>query len=248
LPQGAEGVVGNLADPPSLARVFQGVEQVMLITALHPDEAAHGQNAVRFARKAGVRKLVFLSVVLPADAIHIPHFASKLTIEKSIKESGLTFTILRANNFFQNDLAFREVMLQHGVYPQPLGSLGVTRVDTRDISDCAVKALSTSALDGKTVNLNGSTSLTGKDVARIWSKHLGTEVNYMGDDLSQWAEAAATTLPAWLVHDLRIMFDYFQKRGLKATPIEMREMEEALGRPPRHFEDFVRETTEDWKS
>ncbi len=247
LPPGAEGVVGNLADPPSLARAFQAVEQVVLITALHPDEAAHGQNAVRVARKAGARKIVFLSVVLPADATHIPHFASKLAIEKSIKESGLKFTILRANNFFQNDLAFREAMLQHGIYPQPLGSLGVTRVDTRDISDCAVRALSTSALDGKTINLNGPTSLTGKDVARIWSRHLGTEVNYMGDDLSQWAESAAMTSPAWLVHDLRIMFDYFQKRGLNGTPVELREMAAALGHQPRSFENFVHETATEWQ-
>ncbi len=246
-PEGAEGAVGNLADPPSLARAFQEVEQVMLITALHPDEAAHGQNAVRAARKAGARKIVFLSVVLPADATHIPHFASKLAVEKAIKESGLAWTILRANNFFQNDLSFREVMLEHGVYPQPLGALGVTRVDTRDVCDCAVRALSTSALDGKTVPLNGPTSLTGKDVARIWSKYLGTEVNYMGDDLSQWADSAAMTLPAWLVHDLRIMFDYFQKRGLNASPVEMREVEAALGQKPRSFEDFVQETAAEWR-
>ncbi len=246
LPMGAEAIVGNLADPPSLTQAFRDIEQLMLITALHPDEAAHGQTAVRAARKAGVRKIVFLSVMLPPDATHIPHFASKLAIEKSIKEAGLLWVILRANNFFQNDLSFREVMLQHGIYPQPLGMLGVTRVDTRDISDCSLRALSGTDLDGKTINLNGPTSLTGKDVARIWSKYLGTEVNYMGDDLSQWADSAAMTSPAWLVHDLRIMFDYFQKRGLNASPVEMRELEAALGHKPRGFEDFVQETVAEW--
>jgi hypothetical protein len=49
------------------------------------------------------------------------------------------------------------------------------------------------------------------------------------------------------VHDFRIMYDYFQKRGLKSSPIEMKEMEAALGCPPRDFDRFASETASAWR-
>ena len=45
-------------------------------------------------------------------------------------------------------------MLQYGVYPQPLGSVGCDRVDIRDIADAAGKALEGGA-SGTTVILAG---------------------------------------------------------------------------------------------
>lgn len=245
---GVEAVVGSLADPPSLARLFSGVEKVMLVTAIHPDEAVHGQNAVRAAKKAGVRKIVYSGVILPPDSLHIPHFASKLPIEKAIKESGIVYTILRPSAFFQNDLWFKDVMLQYGFYPQPLGSAGVNRVDARDIAGAAISALLESGHDGKTVNICGAESVTGKSVARGWTEAIGTEINYMGDDLDQWAQAASNSMPAWLVHDLRIMYDYFQRAGLHAAPQDRVESDKLTHHAPRAFADFARKTAEVWRS
>jgi uncharacterized protein YbjT (DUF2867 family) len=107
LPGAVSGVVGNLADPPSLTKAFDGIDKVFLITAMHPDEARHGQNGVRAAKKAGVKMIVYLSGCMPEDSHHIPHFASKIPIENAIRESGIAFTILRPNDFFQNDLGSR---------------------------------------------------------------------------------------------------------------------------------------------
>jgi hypothetical protein len=55
-------------------------------------------------------------------------------IENALKQSDLTYTTLRPNNFYQNDHWFREAIQSHGVYPQPMGDVGLSRVDTRDVS------------------------------------------------------------------------------------------------------------------
>jgi uncharacterized protein YbjT (DUF2867 family) len=80
LPAGVEGVVGDLADPPSLHRAFGGVESLVLITAVHPDETARGLFAVKAAKKAGSRRSVYVSVCprLRTDST----FASKIPIEQ----------------------------------------------------------------------------------------------------------------------------------------------------------------------
>jgi uncharacterized protein YbjT (DUF2867 family) len=247
LPAGVEGVVGDLADPPSLQRVFGGVESLVLITAVHPDETARGLFAVKAARKAGIKKIVFMSVVMPPGSERIPHFASKMPIEQAIKDSGVAHTILRPNNFFQNDLMFREAIVKYGVYPQPIGSAGMNRVDVRDIADAAVSSLRESGHEGKTYDLNGSDVLTGKGVAAVYSRYLGTEVNYGGDDLDSWAEQALEILPAWMVHDLRIMYQFFQDHGLRAEQSGMARTEPVLHHPPRSFDAFVAEAVSLWK-
>ncbi len=247
LPAGVSGVVGNLSDPPSLMKAFSSIEKVFLITPVHPDEAVQGQNAVRAAKKAGVKKMVYLSVVMSPDSDIIPHFASKVPVENAVKGSGMVFTIIRPNNFFQNDYWYKDVMLEYGLYPQPLGAKGIYRVDVRDVADAATNALVEGGFEGKTVSLHGPDALTGKDCARIWGQHLGTEINYMGDDLDKWSESASASLPAWMVHDFRIMYDFFQKKGLKPEPADIAEAEKILHHKPRTFDAFCAESAESWK-
>jgi uncharacterized protein YbjT (DUF2867 family) len=248
LPSGVAGVVGDLADPPTLQGVFDGIDNVMLITVVHPDETRHGLNAVKAMKKQGVERVVYNSVMMEPGTEKIPHFGSKIPIEGAIKESGMEFTIVRPNNFHQNEYWYKDAILQHGIYPQPLGPIGCSRIDVRDIAEAAVAALTTDKHIGKTYNLNGPDLLTGKGTAKMWTDALGTEVNYMGDDLESWAEAASQGLPAWMVADFKIMYGYFIKHGLKAQPGDIETLTEVLGHSPRSFSDFIAETAEEWKS
>ena len=101
--------------------------------------------AVNGCRLSGVKKIVFLSVHRVDEAPHLPHFGAKLPIETAIEASGIPFTILRPNNFYQNDYWYKDAMLGHGVYPQPFGDVGLSRVDVRDIAEVAALALTTDA-------------------------------------------------------------------------------------------------------
>jgi uncharacterized protein YbjT (DUF2867 family) len=248
LPPVVEGIVGNLADPPTLQGVFEEVDNVMLIVALHPDETTHGLNGIKAIKKQGAKRLVYMSVMMAPGCEVIPHFASKFPIEQAVRDSGLKYTILRPNSFDQNDIMVKEVMLQHGIYPLPIGSVGCSRIDVRDIADAAVAALTTDNHNGKTYNVNGPDLITGKGAARFWSEALGAEINYLGDDVDAWARQASETLPAWLVHDLKIMYDYYVENGLKAQPGDIETLTEVIGHTPRTFQDFAEETAEQWKA
>lgn len=245
--KGVAAVQGNLLEPATARRAFDGVEGVFLLNGLSQTEASEGLMAVTGMRVAKVKRAVYMSVHHVESAGWLPHFGSKVGIEAALKVSGLAYTILRPNNFFQNDYWFKDVMLQHGVYPQPLGGVGVWRVDVRDIAEAAAIALSSSAHAGETYDLVGPEAMTGKSTAAAWSQALGKPIVYGGDDLDAWEKQQQPYLPDWLAFDFRHMYHYFQQHGLVASPEAIARQTKLLGHAPRAFAPFAAETAAAWR-
>jgi len=245
LPAGTAHVVADLAEPASLPAAFAGVDGVFLLAPVGPAETAQALAGVAAAAAARVQRIVYLSVVMPPGSEVIPHFASKIPVEQAVQAGGIPWTILRPNNFFQNDLWLRDAIATHGVYPQPLGPRGLNRVDVRDIAEAAANAFTRGV--GGTVPLNGPRGLTGDDTARVYSEALGRPVRYGGDDLDAWERQASATFPPWAVRDMRIMYDYFIRKGAHASGTDFAAQERLLGRAPRPFEAFVEELAKAWK-
>jgi len=246
LPHGTGAVGGDLDDRDSLARAMEGAGRLALITPLDPEETRKGVNAVQAAKQAGLRHVAFLSVHHVYEGSHIPHFRSKIEIEEAIRDHGLTYTIVQPNNFFQNDYWFRDALLEQGVYPQPLGQVGLHRVDAGDIAEAMVNALTRPGHENRIYPLFGPDSLTGPETAEIWAAQLGRKVRYGGDDLDAWAAQAKAMMPEWLVEDLKVMYRHFQEHGLRAQAHELEERDAVLGKTPRRFEDFAAETAREW--
>jgi uncharacterized protein YbjT (DUF2867 family) len=247
LPREAEGVTANLEEPATLPPSFEGVDGVFFLNALAQNETEQGLAAVRAATEARVKRLVYMSVVMPPGCESIPHFASKMPIERAVKDSGIPWTILRPNNFYQNDFWLRQAIVSYGVYPQPIGGAGLNRVDVRDVADAAVTALTRQGFDGRKYDIHGPDVLTGDGVAAIYSRHLDREIRYGGDDLEAWEAQAKQMLPEFIVHDFKIMYAFFQKHGMKASAAELQETRDIAGHEPRSFEAFVQEVAPHWK-
>ena len=96
---------------------MRGIDRVFLITPLSSTETEEGLAVVAAANRAAVRHLVYLSVYHAELAPYIPHFNSKMKIQRALRDSGMAFTVIMANNFFQNDLVYRESILKEGIYP-----------------------------------------------------------------------------------------------------------------------------------
>jgi len=238
---------GDLEAPESLEGAFEGQDAVFLLTSMAQNETSQGITAVTAIKKAGVPKVVLLSAPIPKHMQHIPHIKSKIEIEDALKRSGIAYTILRPNNFYQNDYWFQEAIQTYGVYPQPIGSVGLHRVDVGDIAYAAANALLLSRYAGKEYPLYGPEALTGEVTADIYRRLMGTDVRYAGDDLHAWYGQAIQTMPEWLAHDYRVMYECFQKSGCLGTEYDFAKQRELLLREPRSFEDFVAETVAKWR-
>lgn len=210
-------------------------------------ELQEGLTAVNEARRAGAKHIVYLSIHDAEKGSHIPFMASKIAIERAIRDSGIPYTILRANTFYQNDLLLRDAILDYGVYPQPIGDMGTSRVDARDVAQAAVNALTQPGHENKSYVISGPEALKGEACARVYSDMLGREIAYGGDDLDAWEQQAVQVLPGWMAYDLRLMYALFQDKGYAATDDQMKQTETILGREPRRFRDFVSETVASWQ-
>lgn len=245
-PLGASGIIGDLHKPETLRWAMRGIDRVFLVTPLSPTETEEGLAVVAAANRAGVRHLVYLSVYHVEQAPYIHHFKSKMKIQRALRDSGMAFTVIMANNFFQNDLVYRESILKEGIYPQPIGDIGLNRVDVRDIADAVVATLTQTGHEFHCYPLIGAEVLSGQDVADIYSRTLGREIRYGGNDLEGWGGKATLMLPGWLVQDLKIMYEFFQRQGLRANEADFLLQAKVLGHLPRGFHTFVSETVAAW--
>lgn len=246
LPKGVHYLQGDLKGPKTVTTMCKNIHALFLLNVVSPTEAHEGLMAVNSARMGSVEKIVYMSVHRVNEAPHLPHFGAKLPIEAAVKASGIPYTILRPNNFYQNDYWYEEAIMNFGVYPQPIGSTGLSRVDVRDIAEAAAITLTNEKYQQNTFNLVGPDLCTGKQTAETWSKVLQKDIVYGGDNLNAWEQQALELLPDWMAFDFKLMYKFFQEEGLKATSEDIRKLTTMLGHAPRQFEDFAKETAEMW--
>ncbi len=247
LPEGVKGIVGDVLKPDNLRSIFNGIDRVFMVNPVGYTETSEGLFAVNGARMAGVKRFVYMSVHKLDSWIHLPHFGSKLPIELALKESGMEYTILRPNNFFQNDFWFQQPLMEYNVYPQPIGDKGLSRIDVADIAEAAAVALTEDGHTGQTYNLVGSEVLNGEKTAQIWSDALDKEIKYGGNDLDAWEKQFLQFLPDWMVFDFKLMYESFQKDGFIGTDEDLKKQTKLLGHAPRKFADFAKQTAGMWK-
>jgi uncharacterized protein YbjT (DUF2867 family) len=243
-PQGVAVVQGDLLDVDSLRNAFDGVSTLFLLNAVAPDEFTQALIALNSARAAGVNKLVYLSVIHSDIYVNVPHFAGKFGVERMIEQMGFEATILRPAYFINNDVMIKDVVLGHGVYPMPIGSKGLAMIDARDIGEIAAIELirrenSGDALPIDRINLVGPDTLTGADVAAIWSDVLGRPIAFGGDDTAGFEQNLRGFMPSWMAYDMRLMSERFLTDGMLPEAGDVDRLTSLLRRPLRSYRDFA---------
>jgi uncharacterized protein YbjT (DUF2867 family) len=195
IPAGVEPVQGDMMDVASMRTVLKGIDTLFLLNAVAADETTQALGTLGLAREAGIQRIVYFSTFNSALFDDVPHFASKYLVERVIDAQAVPATVLRPAAFMQNDLMLRDA-LRAGIYPQPIGGVGVAMVDIRDIADAAVAELlrrerAPHPLPRTTIELVGPDTLTGAEIAAIWASVLGRDVRYGGDDLASFESQAA---------------------------------------------------------
>jgi len=245
-PEGVEVVQGDLLDPDSLRGAFRGVSTLFLLNAVVPDEFTQALIALNLAKEAGIERLVYLSVIHSDIYLNVPHFAGKFGVERLIQNMGFSATILRPAYFMSNDLTVKDAILGYGVYPMPVGAKGLAMIDPRDIGEIAAIELihrdrATRPLPQTRLNLVGPDTLTGSDIAAIWSDVLARTIAYGGDDTAAFEANLRNFMPGWMAYDMRLMSERFLSDGMLPEAGDLARLEAMLGRPLRSYRAFAGE-------
>ncbi|WP_152046808.1 SDR family oxidoreductase [Aureimonas psammosilenae] len=241
---GIDVVKGDLLDIDALRSAFSGVSTLFLLNAVTGDEFTQAIIALNIARESGVDRVVYLSVFDADRAVNVPHFAVKFGAERMLEAFGFGATILRPAYFIDNEVMVKDVILQHGVYPMPIGPKGVAMVDARDIAEVAAIELirregAAEKLPNETINLVGPDTLTGADVAAIWADVLGRPVVYGGDDPSGFEANMASFMPRWTAYEMRLMAERYVSDGMIPNQGDRERLTGILGRPLHSYRDFA---------
>ncbi|MCT7317218.1 NmrA family NAD(P)-binding protein [Ralstonia sp. CHL-2022] len=243
-PASVNVVQGDMLDLESLRCAFAGVRTLFLLNAVAGDEFTQALIALNVARESGVERVVYLSVMHAERFVNVPHFAVKSGAERMIEQMGFSATILRPAYFMDNEHMAKDVIVNHGVYPMPIGSKGIAMVDTRDIAEvAAIELIRRDTAPGKlpieTINLVGPDTLTGAELASIWSQTLGRPIVYGGDDPTGFENNAASFLPKWMAYEMRLMAERYVSDGMVPQAGDVERLTRILGRPLRSYRDFA---------
>ncbi len=244
-PGSVEVLQGDLLDIDALRAAFAGTSTLFLLNAVTGDEFTQALITLNIAREAGVDRVVYLSVFGADQAVNVPHFAVKRGAERMLEAMDFGATILRPTYFIDNEVMVKDVILQHGVYPMPIGDKGLAMVDARDIAElAAIELIRRHDAPGKlpieTINLVGPDTLTGTDVAAIWSDVLGRPIVYGGNDPAGFEANMATFLPRWTAYEMRLMAERYVSDGMIPEDGDRARLTALLGRPLHGY----RETAE----
>jgi uncharacterized protein YbjT (DUF2867 family) len=250
-PAGVTAVKGDLLDADAMRAALDGVSTLFLLAPNEPDELTQAINTLSLAREAGVKGVVYLSVVRGAEFTDVPHFTAKHAVERMIERLDIPATILRPSYFFQNDALLKGALQGAGIYPMPVGSKGVSMVDVGDIAEAAAIELlrrerAGGPLPREIFELSGPDVLTGAALAEIWSGILGRDIRYGGGDLDAFEKQMRAHGPSWKAYDMRQMFRRYQEDGAAASAGDIERLTGLLGRPPRAYRDFAIETAKAW--
>lgn len=220
---------------------LEGVSRVYI--SYYPDIAVPGavETLGAFARQAvgqGVKRLVLLAGRGEAEAERA---------EEAVCDSGADLTIVRATWFAQNfSEGFMRDAILSGVLALPAGDTPEPFVDTDDIADVAVAALTDDRHIGRLYELTGPRALTFAEAAAEISHASGREVRYQPVSIDEFASAmTAQGLPGDVVGLMRYLFtEVLDGRNSHTTDGVQR----ALGRAPRDFSDYARDAAAsgDW--
>jgi uncharacterized protein YbjT (DUF2867 family) len=217
------------------APALRGVESAYV--TFQPDLAVPGavervQSLVDLAVASGVRHLVLLSGRGEEEAQRA---------EQVVMASGADWTILRSSWFSQNfseDYLIDPIL--SGEVILPAGDVVEPFIDADDIADVAVAALTEDGHKGQFYELTGPRLLTFAQAVAEIAKATGREIQYVQISPEAYASALeAEGVPAdfmWLVNYL--FTTILDGRNAHLTDGVRR----ALGREPRDFSDYARET------
>ncbi|MFO0612863.1 MAG: SDR family oxidoreductase [Polyangiaceae bacterium] len=229
----------------TLAPALDGVERLFLVTPFSDKQVELASHLIDAAKSAGVKRIVKLSAIgcdiEPGIQLGRWHRA----VEKHVEASGIPYTFLRPNNFFENFINFYGPDKEGTIY-LPWGDARCSFIAGADIAEVAALALTSSGHEGKAYELTGPAAISIAEAAAAIAEAAGRGVRYV--DVPEAAARKALLdfgAPAWMT-DAMMELHAIDKAGYAAATNDT--FEKLTGRPATPFAVFAQKHAAAWKA
>ncbi len=178
--EGSAFVTGDLATGEGIDAAVEGAAIIVHCAGTAKGDEDKARHLVQAAARAGVRHLVFISVVgadrVPVvsavDRAMFGYFASKRAAERLVEDSGLPWTTLRATQFYDSLLKVASGMAKMPVVPVAAG-FRFQPIDTGEVADRLVE-LALGAPAGLAPDMAGPRVYEMAELLRAYLRARGT--------------------------------------------------------------------------
>jgi uncharacterized protein YbjT (DUF2867 family) len=192
-------VSADLDRPETLDAALDGVDRLFLLTRQNSRQLAQEQAVVAAAARAGVGRVVKLSVFRADDRSPLQIARQHRQAELVLQDSGLLHTVLRPVFFMQNLFA----MVRDATIATAARDGRVAMIDTRDIAAAAVAALTSVPAEGRVYTLTGPEAVSFDQVADVIGERTGRPVRHVrvpAEAVSERLRAAG--VERWFAEDM----------------------------------------------
>jgi uncharacterized protein YbjT (DUF2867 family) len=238
LPAGVDLFHGDLADPNALAQAGTGTDAVFLLAG-YTDE----REALRRLAAAGTGQVILLSSgCVEGGNLDNSMVRSNAAAEIAVRDSDLSWTVLRPSGFMSNTLQWVDQLKQGDTVREPFPDVAVAMIDPTNIA-AVVPAVLGPGHHGHSYRLTGPEPLRPADRVRLLGDVLGRNLRYRPESDDDAHSRMSETMPPQLVDAFFRFYRDGEYDDSHVTPIAA----DLLGRPPadftawaaRHHTDFT---------
>jgi uncharacterized protein YbjT (DUF2867 family) len=194
-----EYVVGDLDRPATLTPALAAADRVFLLTRQSDRQPDQEKAVVDAAVRAGVRRLVKLSVFRADERSPLQIARQHALAERAVRESGLRYTIVRPVFFMQNLLG----MIREGAICTAAQDGRVAMVDARDVAAVVADALTGYGDEGRTYTVTGPQAVTFDEAAATLTSETGDTTRHVRVAPDQVRAALEHNgIPTWFAGDM----------------------------------------------
>lgn len=232
---------GDYFDKQSLLAACQNVDKILLVSAVaFTDRLTQQLNVISAAVETGVKHIVYTSIQRKEDSAFEISMVTEADIEteRALKESGLTYTILR-NGLYLDVLPFMlgEDVIQNGVFMTE-GEGKAPVVSRADLAAANAVVLTEHGHENRTYTLGASEGFSFKDLSLALSELSGKAVKFHGISAAELSKRYVSRgLPAPVA-------DFLTEWSVAVSSGEFGvvtgELERLIGRKPLNYRDFFK--------
>src|SRR5258705_672976 len=239
--KGIEVRMGNYDDISSLDQGMKGIEKILLISGNGPTRLQQHKNVIDAAKKAGVKHIIFTSIALKDmnTAALKPLMGDLYQAEGYIKESGLTYTVLRNSLYTGATPLFSGAKVIETGILLPTGNGKVPFALRREMGEAAANVILQNGHENKTYQITAGDLYSYGDVAKELSSLSGRTVNYADAD----PVAFPTQLKEFGLPEIVVLLVTSFSADIKNHQFEIvtKDLEKLLGRKPASLKESLKE-------
>lgn len=230
---------GDYFDAASLEGAFQGVDTLVFISSGTIDKRVEQHtNVVNAAKAAGVKHIIYSSALKTNPNMKFTPGIDHFYTEEMIKQSGLSYTILR-NTFYTDILpAFLGGALQTGQWYYAAGDAKANFASRSDMAEALANvAVQPSQHVNAVYEITSSNAYTFEEIAQVVNKATGKTFNYIPVPLAALKEGLKQAgLPE---HDVVMYGGVADAIGAGEFDVTDPSLEKILQRKPVDLKDYL---------